>query len=384
MSLRVIDDSKFLALKGHPIKSARVHLLPLFQQAVKRFGRYEALSVTYLLLFWLGIAIASSLAMQTFAPSVSLVPFAILRFLTGILFTGALWWIYTRPWFERQKIAQKILILILACAGTSFLDQIFFESIGGRLSYTQLLHGRGINIVNLLPLRFLMYSMWSIGFLCIKMIAHFYRMQISLFKAESSARSHQLRHLQSQMNPHFLFNALNVILAQKENPGDVELITYNLAAYLRNCMQEFKNEEPLSEELNNLQHYLIIQQCRFGENLKLGIKCELNARNVLVPPVLIQPLIENAIHYGYSTCKKPLRVETNASIVGEMLKITVSNNGRWVEPDPKRSPNTGLSNLRTRLQILHGNQADVEIVKDPERVMIVVTIPVIRAKSRRA
>jgi len=377
----VINDTKFQGSKENPIRSGETHSLPQFRQAAKRLGRYKALSVTYLLLFWMGITIASTLAMQNLTPSVSLVHFAILRFLSGILFTGPLWWIYTRPWFDQLKIAQKILILTIACAGSSFLEQNFLERMGGPSSFSHLMDDRGFIVINLLPLRFLMYSMWSIGFLSIRMITHFYRLQISLSIAESAARNHQLRHLQSQMNPHFLFNALNVILAQKDNPSDVELITYNLAAYLRNSMNEFRDEEPLSEELNNLQHYLIIQQCRFGENLKFRVKCELNARNVLIPPVLIQPLIENAIHYGYSTCKKPLRVETDASITGEFLKITVSNNGHWVKPDPKRSPNTGLSNLKTRLQLLHGNKADLEVMKEPDMVRIVVTIPITRAKS---
>ena len=108
--------------------------------------------------------------------------------------------------------------------------------------------------------------------------------------AEAAARHNELRHLEAQMNPHFLFNALNCIVAASRDHVAVEKVTQDLADYLRFSLEPSQPLEPLSRELDALEKYLSIQQSRFGADLVCRISCEPAARSALVPPMMLQPL----------------------------------------------------------------------------------------------
>jgi hypothetical protein len=237
----------------------------------------------------------------------------------------------------------------------------------------------GINLYSFIPIRIFIYIIWCVGFLTIRMIAHQNRLQLSLIIANAEARKHELAHLQAQMNPHFLFNALNAVLANKDDPEAVELVTENLAAFLRFSLQKAEVLEPFARELDSLHHYLIVQQARFGENLEFQIRAEQMTRPIMVPPMIVQPILENAVHYGYQTCEKPLRVLLNAFVIEDYLVITISNNGSWVTPDSHDSNNTGIRTLRQRLKLLMGGLSSVDIMKDPGWVRVVIRIPLVNA-----
>jgi LytS/YehU family sensor histidine kinase len=99
----------------------------------------------------------------------------------------------------------------------------------------------------------------------------------------------------------------------------------------------------------------------------------------LVPPMLIQPLLENALNYGSQTSSMPLRVSITAKVVDDRLEVVVANSGRWVPPDKARSPSTGIRSLRKRLALLIDDAATVDTVIDPDRdggwVGVVVRMP---------
>lgn len=181
------------------------------------------------------------------------------------------------------------------------------------------------------------------------------------------------------MNPHFLFNALNAVVASKHDPEAVESVTRNLAEYLRFTLGEARTFEPLARELQALENYLAVQQARFGENLACRIACDRAAHAVLVPPMLIQPLLENALHYGAKTSRMPLKVEVTTKVANGHLEVAVANSGRWVPPDATRSPSTGIRSLRKRLALLIGDEATVDTVIDPDLdggwVRVVIRIP---------
>jgi LytS/YehU family sensor histidine kinase len=181
------------------------------------------------------------------------------------------------------------------------------------------------------------------------------------------------------MNPHFLFNALNAVVASKHEPEAVESVTRDLADYLRFTLGESRMFEPLSRELQALEKYLGVQQARFGENLICRIACDRAAHAVLVPPMLIQPLLENALHYGGQTSRMPLKVVVTAKVIDGVLEVVVANTGRWVQPDMARSPSTGIRSLRKRLALLIDGEATVDTVIDPDLdggwVRVVVRMP---------
>lgn len=203
--------------------------------------------------------------------------------------------------------------------------------------------------------------------------------QLRMLKAEAAARTFELRQLQDQMNPHFLFNALNVVVASKHDPEAVETVTRDLADFLRFTLAEARTLEPLSRELQALEQYLSVQRFRFGGNLICRITCDRAAHSVLVPPMLIQPLLENAMHYGAQTSQMPMKVIVTARVVEGSLEVVVANTGRWVVPDTMRSPSTGIRSLRKRLQLLIGDDATVDTLIDPDLdggwVRVVIRMP---------
>ena len=198
-------------------------------------------------------------------------------------------------------------------------------------------------------------------------------------QAESLARQHELRQLQEQMNPHFLFNALNAVAASKNDPAAVEQVTQDLSEYLRFALREADTLEPLSRELYALEKYLAVQQRRFGDNLVCRLNADRVAPRVLVPPMLIQPLLENALHYGAQTSSMPLKVNVRASVKDDWLEVVVANSGQWVAPDATRSPGTGIRSLRRRLELLIDEKATVDVQLDPDLddgwVRIVIRMP---------
>jgi LytS/YehU family sensor histidine kinase len=203
--------------------------------------------------------------------------------------------------------------------------------------------------------------------------------ELRMMKAESAARAFELRQLQEQMNPHFLFNALNAVVASKHEPEAVESVTRDLADYLRFTLGQARTFEPLSRELQALEKYLAVQQARFGDNLVCRFSCDRAAHAVIVPPMLIQPILENALHYGAQTSSMPLRVSVTAKVVDGWLEVVVANTGRWVPPDKTRSPSTGIRTLRKRLALLVDEAATVDTVIDPDLdggwVRVVIRMP---------
>lgn len=199
--------------------------------------------------------------------------------------------------------------------------------------------------------------------------------EIRALRAESLALRKELERLQGQISPHFLFNALNTVMACREDPAAIETLTQSLANYLRFLLRPAATLEPLSRELDALEEYLTIQGVRFGDGLETRIDCDLAARTVEVPPVMVQPLVENAIKYGGQTAGQPVRVHVAARRAGDWLEVEVANTGRWVAPGGPDSTGTGLASLQQRLRLLVGPAATVTHREEDGWVKVLVRVP---------
>jgi len=187
----------------------------------------------------------------------------------------------------------------------------------------------------------------------------------------------ELSLLRYQMQPHFLFNALNSIMAVSESPKKVESITQSLADYLRFSMTDIEHDlAPLGEELGAMDGYLRVEKIRFAENLECRIDVDQKTRGCNVPRNLVQPLLENAIKYGQQTSAMPLRILIQARLTPESLHLLVENTGSWVERNPKTSTGIGLKNLSRRLSLLYGGRASIMHDCSAEKVMATVTLPI--------
>jgi len=194
-------------------------------------------------------------------------------------------------------------------------------------------------------------------------------------EAESLALRNELHRLQAQISPHFLFNALNTVLACRDDPEAIETVTQSLSRYLRFLLRPAATLEPLALEIDALAEYLTVQLMRFGDGLVTRINCDVEIRGVPVPPVLVQPLVENALKYGAESGIRPLRIEVSARRDGAWLAIEVANTGRWVPPGRRESTGTGLHSLERRLRMLVGPAAEVSHTEEDGWVRVRVRIP---------
>jgi len=160
---------------------------------------------------------------------------------------------------------------------------------------------------------------------------------------ESSLRQAKLETLQAQINPHFLFNALNAVrsLSQIEKAPKTENMVDALSAFLRYNLEKADSSIALEEECANAEHYLKIQKMRFGDRLDYSIKVEPEVFRVSVPSLLIQPLIENAIIHGIEPSKDggSVRLSARKQIMGDDVRtiIEVSDDGVGMSEDSRRS-----------------------------------------------
>ncbi|NTX33193.1 histidine kinase [Myxococcus sp. CA051A] len=172
-------------------------------------------------------------------------------------------------------------------------------------------------------------------------------------RALSLATEARWQMLRYQVNPHFLFNALNSIRALvDEEPGRARQMITELADFFRYSLLETREREvPLGEELRAIRSYLEIQRIRFEERLRVTFDVGPGAEEARLPGFLIHPLVENAVKHGLDSQKGPLELRIRASRQGDTLEVEVANTGSWREPTSRpESTGTGLANVRERLE----------------------------------
>lgn len=193
---------------------------------------------------------------------------------------------------------------------------------------------------------------------------------------EECARLEALRY---QINPHFLFNALNSIRATlpMESLVPREMIT-DLGDFLRSTLshQSTGNLVPLMEEIHSLENYLAIEKRRFGDDLRVTLRIEPEAGETYVPLFLLQPLVENAIRHGFQTCAGQLQLHIVARLEDSQLQLQVANSGTWRQPSNDESrTGVGLENIRRRLSLLYGPPATLTRTLEDGWVRMTITLP---------
>jgi two-component system LytT family sensor kinase len=176
----------------------------------------------------------------------------------------------------------------------------------------------------------------------------------------------RLQALRMQINPHFFFNTLNTISALiHDDPHAADRMVARLSELLRRTLDRADTQEvPLREELDFLRRYLEIEQTRFGERLTVNIQVEPGTEDLLVPFLLLQPLVENAIRHGIEPREEPGHVEIRARRDGGRLELRVKDNGDGLPAEPARE-GIGLTNTRSRLMHLYDEEASFELTNLP-------------------
>lgn len=214
-----------------------------------------------------------------------------------------------------------------------------------------------LDLIARLAINLTLLANWCALYFGYQLIGERNSAEFRAIEAESLALRNELERIQAQISPHFLFNALNTVIASRDDPEAIDTVVQALANYLRFLLRPAATLEPLAREIDALEEYLTVQGARFGDALATRIDCDTDARRILVPPVMIQPLVENAIKYGIASGAKPVQVNVSARREAEWLVIEVANTGRWAPPLQRPSTGMGLSSLARRLKLLVGPSA---------------------------
>lgn len=194
-------------------------------------------------------------------------------------------------------------------------------------------------------------------------------------------REAELAALRAQIDPHFLFNCLNSISGLiAADPDRARVMCQLLGDFLRDCLRLGTTAHiPLEREVALAAQYLRIEQVRFGERLRVATDVTLESANTLVPPLIVQPLVENAVRHGVATRVNGGTIELVTRLAGHRAVITIRNPR---DADASR-PGTGLglTLVRRRLQAAYGNDGVLTVEPAPEMFQITLTVPVDGART---
>ena len=239
--------------------------------------------------------------------------------------------------------------------------------------------GRATRLQDLIPLALAGVPLYLLSVMAHYIILTFESARAAerrVFESQVTAREAELRALRAQLNPHFLFNSLNSISAlAAPDPEAARRMCQLLGDFLRHSLSLGGRERvTLGEELALADRYLAIEQVRFGARLGVDKRADDGALSCLVPPLLLQPLVENAVKHGVADRVEGGTIRIEAHRRGDALVVEVEN-PRDPDAPPRRGQGLGLENVRARLDALDRRQTRVDVDRSPDRFRVTLTLP---------
>ena len=282
--------------------------------------------------------------------------------------------------FTRQHWGKAALVQLPASISTAAVAAVLSASLNFLLPWSRPFldagfraHTMGLFLGNL-PRYFLIVAISQAFFY----YERFRERELQGVQLEGQLAHARLSALKMQLQPHFIFNVLNAIatLTQRD-PAASERMTLQLAELLRMSLQTGEvHQVPFRQELRFLECYLRIQQTRFVDRLSVELKIDASAMDGAVPPLLLQPLVENAIRHGISPRMASGKVAVCAERQQERLRIEIRDDGVGLDKTTLLHEGVGLKNTRARLQQLHGNNFEFICVNAPEGgCQVTISIP---------
>lgn len=217
-----------------------------------------------------------------------------------------------------------------------------------------------------------LYIVWALFYF----MYHYVENYNSTLKFEAAINEIELNRLKSQLNPHFIFNALNSIRALvDENPQKSKIAITQLSNILRNSMHMDKKKLiPFEDEMQTVRDYLALETIRFEERLRTEIHVSEDAYKFEVPPMMVQTLVENGIKHGISALVEGGVLQISANVVDSCLVIRIRNSGQL--KDSGDAKGYGIANTTQRLNLIFGKSASFRIYNENDSfVMTEVVIP---------
>jgi two-component system LytT family sensor kinase len=233
------------------------------------------------------------------------------------------------------------------------------------------------------------FTYWSIYlvFAVIRYAGKSREQELAASKLERELTEARLTALKMQLNPHFLFNTLNMISSDIEHePRRADATLGYLSDFLRVTLRNAPAQEvPLEMEIELLGAYLEIMKARFEDRLLIEVAIPEETRDVLVPHLILQPLVENSITHCMTDVSRQGRIRVAAEASGDRLRIIIEDNGPGLGTASDASParGIGLSNTDARLRHLYGEAQRLELANRPEGgLRLTIEIPRLKAAGR--
>lgn len=267
-------------------------------------------------------------------------------------------------------IGRVILASLIFAIIFHFTQSLFSDVIVAKNTYSFELVDAIPKIINWT----LLLILWSSLYFLFHFINNYKQEEIKNLRWQAAKNEIELNKIKSQLNPHFIFNSMNSIRALiDENPLLAKSAITQLSNVLRNSLLMGKKKLiTFGEELQLVDDYLNLEKTRFEERLKIEKNIAINVKNILVPPLMIQTLVENGIKHGTSKQPKGGTIKIDAIIKNNALVITIENTGYY---DKNKQSETGFGVVNTiqRLNLIYGDAAKFTI-KNTEHKTVEATL----------
>jgi len=362
---------------------------PFFANKNQAFWRLQSVG-------WGGAMLLRAMSSIANAQPVSFLVLVLIATITGFSISLILAVIYRQLIGQRPLITWGITVLVLPLAVGlhAFIDAwvISLYRPETDASFAQLLIGVFYLDATLL-------GAWSALYYAINYFLQVEEQNDQLIRLENQATSAQLAMLRYQLNPHFLFNTLNsistLVLLKQTEPANAMLS--RLSSFLRyTLVNEPSARVTVTKEVETLKLYLDIERMRFEERLRTTFRIDPDTEEALLPSLLLQPLVENAIKYAVSPQESGAEITIASQLIGQNLRITVSDTGPGLQTGDtdnrlsgvsfdggeQVSTGVGLANIRDRLSQAYASSHRFEIVDPPEGgFAVVIEIPFERREA---
>ena len=283
--------------------------------------------------------------------------------------------IIRKHWLQKTVLTQLLIAIVSGYVLSSaflilqyFLNVSFF-GFGKQLSVIDI----AISLINF----WFVFVVWSISYYFYHYLQNIRKTEISSLKIKATLKEAELNKLKSQLNPHFMFNALNSIRALiDEDPKKAKQAVTKISAILRQTLSLEKNKLiSFDREMELVQDYLDLEKIRFEERLHYSFEIEPGSNRYQLPPMILQTLVENAIKHGISNLTEGGMITVKTTILkNEKLQIEISNSGHY---NPEITPQSGygIKNTRDRLAHVFADEASFSIFNEKFFVKTQIVIP---------
>ena len=300
-------------------------------------------------------------------------------YLLWALFTPFIFWLSSRTGLGPARSAGRIALHLLSAVSIATVMDAYSDTVYRYLlrspeerdAIGAILRGSFFDVVRL---GFLWELIIYAAILAIGFARDYYRRfqerQMQAARLEAQLTEARLDALRMQINPHFLFNTLHAISSMVEHdPSGVRKMVARLSALLRHTLDHDGSQEvTLARELDVLDDYLAIMQVRFEHRLTVRRDVSSDLRDAMVPDMILQPIVENAIKHGVTQRSSPGWVEITATRLdsNDQLRIAIEDNGPGLQADGSVPNGVGLQNVRSRLAQMYGDAAALTLTEGRE------------------